>query len=181
MKTKQQKLDMVSDITAKLARAKSLVFTDYQGLTMSKISVLRKELKVQGAEFTVTKNSLLKIALENSQFPVSNSEFLTGPVATLFAYDDEITPIKTLVKSLKDFAKGTVKAGFLGTEYLDQYQLNSLAKLPSKAELQAKVVGTLAAPIIGIVGVLNSNLRGLVITLDQIRQTLAEKQKGGEK
>jgi large subunit ribosomal protein L10 len=97
------------------------------------------------------------------------------PVATLFAFGDEITPIKILTKSLKDTGIGKVKGGVMEGEYLDEYKINKLAQLPSKDELRAKVVGSLGAPLYGIVGVLQANIRNLVYALDQIR-----KSKGGE-
>lgn len=178
MKSKQAKITMVSDISTKLAKSHSVVFADYQGLTMSQLSQLRNKLKDSQAEFSVTKNTLLKLALANAQLATDNLQsdnVFQGPIATLFAYGDEITPIKTLVKALKDFSKGRVKAGFLGTDYLDQYKIISLSQLPSKLELQGQVVGVLAAPLQGIVGVLNANLKGLVYALDQIRI-----QRGGE-
>jgi large subunit ribosomal protein L10 len=174
-KTKIQKQNTVSELTDKVKSAKSLVFADYQGLTMGQLSELRKSLREQKAEFSVTKNTLLKIALREANIKASDEAFLQGPVATLFAYDDEITPIKALVKALKDAQKGKVKAGFLGDNYLDQNRVQALANLPSKLELQAQVVGVLVAPIRGIVTVLNGNLRNLAVVLDQIRQ-----QKGGE-
>jgi large subunit ribosomal protein L10 len=174
-KTRQQKEDIAIKITDKLSRSKSVVFADYQGLTMSEFGALRDQLREVGAEFSVTKNNLLKIALENSKLSTPNSEFLNGPIATLFAYKDEIAPIKVLVKALKDAQKGQIKGGIMEGEYLDQYSVTKLSTLPSKDELRAKVVGSLGAPLYGIVGVLQANLRNLVYALDQIRVA-----KGGE-
>lgn len=175
-KTRQQKQDIVTVLSDKLARAKSIVFADYQGLTMAQLSTLRGRLKEFQAEFSVTKNTLLKLAAENAKLGTGNLQtgnVLEGAVATLFAFDDEITPIKILVKAFGDFTKGKVKGGFLGWEYLDQYRVLALSDLPSKRELQGKMVGVLESPLQGIVGVLNANLRGLAYALDQIRQ-LAE-------
>lgn len=174
-KTRQQKQDIVLTLSDKFARAKSVVFTDYKGLTMAQLSQLRNKLKDTHAEFTITKNSLLDLALTKSDIRYQISEIRNGPTATLFAYDDEITPIKTLVKTLKEATIGKVKAGFLGSEFLDAPRIIALANLPSKADLQSMLVGVLFAPIQGIVGVLSANLRNLVYTLEQIRI-----QKGGE-
>ncbi len=173
-KTRQQKEDIATKITDKLGRSKSVVFADYQGLTMSELSVLRDQLRDLGAEFSITKNNLLKIALKNSQMTI-DEETLSGPVATLFSYEDEIAPIKVLVKALKDANKGKIKGGLMEGEFLDQYSITKLSALPSKDELRAKVVGSLGAPLYGIVGVLQANLRNLVYALDQIRVA-----KGGE-
>jgi large subunit ribosomal protein L10 len=173
-KTKLQKQQIVTDLTDKVSRSNSMVFADYKGMTMSQLSDVRNQLAENSAEFTVTKNNLLKIALKENKTEI-DEKLLEGPVATLFAFGDEITPIKILTKSLKDTGIGKVKGGVMEGEYLDEYKINKLAQLPSKDELRAKVVGSLGAPLYGIVGVLQANIRNLVYALDQIR-----KSKGGE-
>ncbi len=165
-KTRVQKIDAVIKLKEKLERAKALVFADYKGLNMSQLSTLRDQLTEQNAQFIITKNSILKRALPEVE--------MEGPTATLFAYDDQITPIKILVKALKDAAIGSVKSGFLDGEALDSATIIQLSTLPSRNELREKVVGVLVSPLSGIVTVLNANLRGLVYALDQIK-----KSKGG--
>lgn len=166
-KTKQQKKDLVVKLQEKIERSKALVFADYKGLTMKQLSDLRDKLREVNGEFTITKNTLLKRALPTSS--------LEGPTAALFAYDDEISPIKILVKAFKDSGVGKVKLGFLGSEALDEAKILQLSMLPSKNELRGKIVGVLAAPLQGIVSVLQGNLRNLVYALSEI-----QKQKGGE-
>lgn len=166
-KTRVQKEEAVIKLKEKLEKATALVFADYQGLNMSQLSALRDSLREQNAEFSITKNSLLKIAMPQAA--------MEGPTATLFAYDDQITPIKILVKALKDYAIGKVKIGFLDGEIIDSAKIIQLSTLPSKDELRAKVVGVLAAPLTGMVSVLQGNLRNLVYALNQIKL-----QKGGE-
>ncbi len=172
-KTRQQKEETVVQLKDKLSRAKSVVFADYRGLTMKQLSQLRSTLHDAKAEFTITKNTLLSRALLTSDIRLPISE-LDGPTAALFAYDDEISPIKLLVKSLKDAAVGKVKVGFLGGQLLDETQINQLALLPTKDELRGKTVGILVAPIQGMVGVFQANLRNLVYAISEI-----QKQKGG--
>ena len=167
-KTRDQKQQIAQNITEKLARSKSVVFADFKGLTMTELSDLRAKLYESGAEFSVTKNNLVKIGLKDNNLEVDDT-VLAGPTATLFAFDDEINPIKILTKALKDTQKGTIKGGFLNGEYLDQTKVTKLADLPSKDELRAKVVGTIAAPLYGTVNVLQANLRNLVYVLDAIK------------
>lgn len=173
-KTRQQKEESVVKLTEKLGRAKAVVFADYKGLNMKQLSDLRDKLREVQGEFSITKNTLLEHALPGSNFQTPVTD-LTGPTATLFAYDDEISPIKILVKALKDAAIGKVKTGFLGSTSLDEAKILQLATLPSKDELRAKTVGVLAAPLQGMVSVLQGNLRNLVYALSEI-----QKQKGGE-
>lgn len=167
-KTRVQKEEAVVKLQEKLTKAKSLVFADYKGLTMKELSDLRNKLREQNAEFNITKNSLLGFALKDSSLKVQDSTF-EGPIATLFAYDDEISPIKILVKALKDLAKGKVKSGFLGTDSLDEAKILQLSTLPTKDELRGKTVGVLVAPLQGMVSVLQGNLRNLVYALNQIK------------
>ncbi len=184
-KTRLQKKQTITDLKQKLDRAKAVVFADYKGLTMKQLSDLRSKLYDLNAEFTITKNTLLKRALAAMGDSEEGSlAIFDGPTATLFAYGDEISPIKTLAKILKDAGLGKVKAGFLRLqgdalearfEALDEYRVISLSQLPGKDELRGQTVSVLFAPLQGIVGVLNGNLRNLVYALNQIKL-----QKGGE-
>lgn len=176
-KTRQQKEETVQILSDKLTKANSLVFADYKGLTMSQLQELRSKLREHSAEFSITKNSLLSLALQNVHYDLP-SEIVDGPTATLFSFGDEITPIKITVKAFKEFQKGEVRGGFLGMDLLDKFRVISLSNLPTKPELQGQIVGVLVAPLHGIVGVLNANLRNLVYAVDQIRQQA--EQKGGE-
>ncbi len=173
-KTKQQKYDAVSVLSDKLSRSRSVVLADYQGLTMAQLTEIRQKLLDLDSEFTVTKNNLLKISLKNSGYVVDDST-LTGATATLMAFDDEISPIKTLTKAIKEFQMGSIKIGYLNKDLLTQQQVQKLADLPSKDELRAKLVGSLGYPLYGIVNVMQANIRNLVYVLDQVRSS-----KGGE-
>ncbi len=173
-KTRVQKQEDVQKLTEKIGKAKAVVFTDYKGMTMSQLSDLRNRLRDISSEFSVTKNTILQRSVENSKLKADDSLF-KGPIATLFAYDDEITPIKTLVKALKEFEIGQIKGGFLGEGSLTAQQITQLSSLPGKDELRGQVVGVLAAPLKGIMTVLSGNLRGLAVVINEIRKT-----KGGE-
>ncbi len=172
-KTRTQKIEQVVKLQEKLDRAKALVFADYKGLSMKQLSDLRDKLREQNAEFTITKNTLLDRALQTTDYRLPATD-LKGPIATLFAYDDQITPIKILVKSLKDAIIGKVKFGFLGKEALDEAKIIQLSILPTKDELRGKMVGVLVAPLQGMVSVLQGNLRNLVYALSEL-----QKQRGG--
>lgn len=172
MKTRTQKEKEVLNLSEKLGKAKAVVFADFKGMNMKQLSDLRDILRDQDAEFLVTKNTLLHHSLPTSyQLPTT---VLEGPTATLFAYDDEISPIKTLVRALKENGIGKIKAGFLGADSLDDKRVAQLAMLPTKDELRAKTVGVLVAPLQGMVGVLQGNLRNLVYALAEY-----QKQRGG--
>ena len=162
------KVDAVARLTQQMQDAKAVVFTDYRGLSVSQMEVLRGELAKHDAALEVTKNTLMNIAAKQAGKEVQ-TEVLDGPTATLFAYGDEVAPLKALVYFAKENELPTVKAGFLGAMSLTAAQVNSLAALPSREVLIAQTVGTIKAPLSGLVNVLQGNARGLVYALAAIR------------
>ena len=166
-KTRAQKEQAVVNLQEKLSKAKAIFFADYKGLTMNQLSDLRRKLRDLNAEFTIAKNALIKRALPTLNLKLPDT-ILEGPTAALFAYDDEISPIKILVKVLKDTSLGKVKSGFLGLDLLDEAKIQQLATLPTKDELRGQTVGVLVAPLQGMLSVLQGNLRNLVYALSEI-------------
>ena len=167
----QRNIKDLQDLKDKVAKAKTIVFTDYRGLTVKQFTELRQKVQENGGDIKVIKNTLLKIGLKNlshnSQLITDN---LTGPTATLFAYEDEILPLKTLYEFSKKNELPKIKLGFFGDRLLSQEEVTAMAQLPSKDVLQAKLVNILHAPIAGFVYALKANLTGLVRALDQVRQ-----------
>lgn len=164
----QQKVENVAHLTEQMQKAKAVVFTDYRGLSVAQLDALRTELDKHDATLEITKNSLMNIAAKQADKEVA-ADVLEGPTATLFAFGDEVAPLKALVDFAKEAELPTVKAGFLGSMTLSAAQVSSLAALPSRDVLIAKTVGTIKAPLSGLVNVLQGNARGLVYALAAIR------------
>ena len=136
---------------------------------MPQIQSLRTKLKESGAEFTIAKNTLVKRSLTDAGYSGIKDEDFQGSMGTLFCFEDEIAPIKTIVTFKKENELPEIKFGFFDKTFISDLELTKLATLPSKPELYAKVVGSLSSPLYGIVGVLQANLRNFVYVLDQIR------------
>jgi large subunit ribosomal protein L10 len=164
MPSKQNVSDL-SEIKQRKDKAKSVVFVHYRGLTSNNINELRRKIKEAGGELLIFKNTLLRIAFENQDL----SQSLTGPTAAIFAYEDEVAPLKIVA----DFAKTTqlpeLTAAYLDEKFLSAEAVKQLAKLPGKLELRAKVIGTMAAPLYGLVNVLQGNIRKIVYTISAIK------------
>jgi large subunit ribosomal protein L10 len=159
----------LTDLKEKVGRAKSMVMTDYRGLTMTKLQELRATLGVS-AEFTVAKNTILAKALNEAGVSSVTPDTFAGPTAVLFAYEDEVGPLKVLTKfSGASNELPRIKGGILDGSILSGDKVKALSKLPSKDQLRGQVVGTLAAPLSGLVSVLNGNIRNLVYALEQVR------------
>lgn len=162
------KQSTIQSLAEKIAKAKTLAFADYRGLTVNQISQLRNKVKEVGGEVLVTKNTLIKRALKLNNYPEINEEELAGPTAAIFAYEDEVSPIRTVAESAKTLGVPKFKFGFFQKDLLSNSSLDALAKIPSRNQLQANLVGALSSPIYGIVSVLQANIQNLVSVLDQL-------------
>ena len=163
----QVKFAKVDELKDKLSRAKSVVLTDYRGLSVAQIEELRQKVESVGAEFQITKNTLLSRSLGEKQ---ATAEALEGPTATLFAFADEVAPLKALEDFIKANGLPNVKLGFLGNNILSANQVSELAKLPSREVLLGQLVGSLKSNQFGLVAVLSGTYRQLVYVLTAVTQ-----------
>src|SRR5579872_1712733 len=109
----------VATLSEKIQKAKTLAFADYRGLTVNQISDIRNKVKEAGGEVLVTKNTLMKRALKSNDYPAFEDENLKGPTATVFAYEDEIAPIKVIADANKATGIPSFKFGFFNKDLLD--------------------------------------------------------------
>jgi large subunit ribosomal protein L10 len=158
----------VQQLRDRLAAAQNLFLTDYQGLTVDEITKLRSELRKDGSTYSVVKNTLFRIAAGDIAGRLE--EFLAGPTGIVFAGADPVAPAKAL-KTFSDATKKLgIKAAYIDGDVVGAAQVNVLAKLPPKIELIARLVGSLASPLRGLVTVLSGNQSGLVRVLTAIRE-----------
>lgn len=160
---------ILDDLAEKVSRAKSVVFTRFEKLNVSENENLRRRLKAEGSEYCVAKKTLLSMTFKKSH-PDVELPGLEGKVAAVFGFKDEVAP----AKMVDEFRKGLEEekifflGGILENRFISAAEVESLAKLPSKKELYAKLVGSMNAPVSGFVNVLAGNLRGLVVALKAI-------------
>ena len=164
----QRKIDAVTELTSKVGKAKSIVLADYRGLKHKQLEELRRTLKKTDAEFSVTKNRLFAKALGAKAKSIEG--YLKQSTAALFAYADEVAPLKELLKFFKTAGAGTTKGGLLGDKVLAEADIATLASLPPRQVLLAKLVGQLNAPIQGLHYALNWNMNKLVWALNGIKE-----------
>ncbi|MBT4277304.1 50S ribosomal protein L10 [Candidatus Falkowbacteria bacterium] len=169
-KTKQQKKEMLESLIKKLEDSKAAVFAGFQGLTVNETETLRKTCRENNLEYLVAKKTLLKIALEKSGLKAEDKEIFSNEVAVVLSYADEVTAAKIVAKFAKDHEVVTLKGGILESKIIDLNMVKKLVSIPSKEELLAKLVGSINAPVSGFVTVLKGNLRGLVQTLNAIKE-----------
>jgi large subunit ribosomal protein L10 len=159
----------VQQLRDRLAASQNLFLTDFQGLTVEEITKLRGELRKDGSTYAVVKNTLFKIAA-GEDISKQLDAFLAGPTGIVFAGADPVAPAKAIKQFADDSKKLGIKAAIVDGKFVDAAQVNVLATLPSKTELIARLVGSLASPLRGLVTVLSGNQSGLVRVLNQIRE-----------
>jgi large subunit ribosomal protein L10 len=169
MLNRKQKEEIIKDLSDKIKSSKSVVVSDFKGLSVKDLTNLRKELRENGVDFKVTKKTLIKIALKDAGIEM-DVKSIDGQIALAMSQVDEVAAPKIIAKMAKTNENLKIKGGLLGSEILSEEQMMALAKLPSKEELLAKLVGTINAPVSGFVNVLAGNIRGLVNALNAIAQ-----------
>lgn len=163
----QKKIDAVTTLTEKVNRAKVMVLADYRGLKHKQLEELRRALKKTNGEFMIAKNRLVLRALGDRAD--SMREPLNSETAILFAYEDEVAPLKEMLKFFKAAGLGKTKAGLMGTTVMSDADVTKLATLPSRDALLGKLVRQLNAPIQSLHYALQWNMNKLVWALNAVK------------
>ena len=170
--SKEARIELSSVIKEKIQDAKSVVFVKFSGLTVAEDTELRREFRKKDVEYKVYKNTLIRKAFESLGITDFNDD-LNGPTAVAFGAD-ETGAAKVIVDAAKKYQdKVTVKSAFVDGARVDENGVKTLAAMPSREELIAKMLGSMQAPIANFVGVLSAMPRGLVVALNAIAEQKA--------
>ncbi len=167
MATKAFKQDKIEMLKEKASKAKVAVVTEYKGYSVEEITNLRRALQKENSDYTVTKNTLAKIAFKGTDFEILESA-MSGATAIAFGYEDQVSPAKVLSKFIKESKKGEILAAALDGKLLSAEEAKQLANLPSKEELYAKMLGCINSPATGIAGCVNGVMSALVRAIDAV-------------
>lgn len=165
---RQKKIEIVTKLNEKIAKAKAIVFTNYQGLTHKQLEGLKKTIKPLNAEYVVAKNSLVLRALEENKIKVDDLKQFEGPTGTLLIYEDFVGPLKELAKLVKELGIPSVKFGVMEDKNLTGEQVMKLSTLPTRETLLTQIAVGLKSPISGLHRALNWNLQKFVMTLSAV-------------
>lgn len=167
--TRQEKAQVIEEVTAKVSSAQSIVIAQYRGLDVASVTVLRKSAREQGVYLRVLKNTLVRRAIADSSF-AELSDQLVGPLMYAIS-EDPVAGAKVLAQFAKENDKLVIQGGALPNSLLDQAGVKALATMPSREELLSKLMGTMQAPITQFVRTLNEVptkfVRGLAAVRDQ--------------
>lgn len=165
--TKAKKHELVDEVSQLLRTSKLTVVTKYQGTTVKALQALRRQAQNDGTLVKVIKNRLVIKAIEQSdKLKDVDTGVFEGMLLYAFNSDDEVAP----AQAISGFAKTNPSLVFVGAitedgKFIDAKDVQALADLPSKDQLRAMLVGTIAAPLSGFVNVLAGNVRGVLNVL----------------
>jgi large subunit ribosomal protein L10 len=173
--TKEQKAEVVKDITSRLEKATGLYLTNFTGMTVEQANNLRKEFYKTGVDYVVVKNTLLKRALNEVGGYSGLDPYLVQQTGLVVSYDDPVQPARVIEKFQKTNAdKPAIKACVIEKQVFDGSRLSEVAALPTRNDLIANILGSISAPAQGIAGAINAVIRDVVSVVDAIEKKKAE-------
>jgi large subunit ribosomal protein L10 len=163
----EQKQAMVSDVSARLAKAQALIVAEYRGLDVEHITQLRAKARKSGLYLRVLKNTLARRAVQGTPFE-KLSDQLSGPLMYGIAADP-VAGAKVMSEFAKDNERFVIRAGAMPNALMSAKDIKALALLPSREELLAKLMGTMLAPVAKLVRTMNEVPGKFVRTLAALR------------
>jgi len=158
----KQKEEEVKKLADRMKTAKVILLTDYRGINVLDVTNLRTDLRNVNAEYKVIKNNIIKRALEmNGESGLDDK--LEGPTALIMGDEDYLEASKIIYKFAKANEYYKIKGGIVDGKVMTAEEIITLAKLPSRQELLAKLAGSLLG-----------NITKLAVALDQVKATKAE-------
>ena len=174
VESKEKKAKIINDLQEEFARSSILILTDYRGLTNAQMTDLRRRLQGSGSEYKVVKNTLARFAAERAGMGELVSRF-KDPIAIAFGYEEIMGPAKILAGYV-DESQGilSIKGGFYDDKVLTPEEVLTLATLPPREILLARVVGQMQSPISALLSCLNAPIRDFIGVLQSRINQLEE-------
>ncbi len=166
---RDEKERIVAEIKQDLEMSDSVIVTDYKGLDVETITNLRSNIKKVGGRYRVIKNALLRRAIQDTD-AASIDPLLVGPTAIATMKGDVVSLAKALVEFSKDNENLKLKGGILAGRPISPDDIKNIASLPGREVLIGRMMGTLNAPMAGLVGVLIALIQRFVFVLRAIEQ-----------
>jgi len=154
----------VDALAEQLRGSTAVIVTDYRGLKVGELQDLRKRLRPKGVEYHVVKNSLFTRAAEKTERG-GLASLLAGPTAVGLSSGDEVDLAKAFVDETRTLKALKILGAFVGGQTMTPNDVQSLARLPSRAYLQGQIVGSLQAPLAQLTGLFQAPAQNLIYVL----------------
>lgn len=151
----EKKQEVIKEIRDKIERAKSVVLVDARGLTVEQDTALRKNLREAGIDYKVYKNSMVNFAVEGTTSE-GLKEYLAGPTAVAFSYEDGTLSASLINKQLKAMPKLEFKAGVIDGVLYNADGVKAVADIPPREVLLSRLLGSFKSPMSSFARVVNA-------------------------
>jgi large subunit ribosomal protein L10 len=168
----EAKQETVAELRQVLAGSRTLIVSEYRGLTVKEIAEVRRALRKSDVAYRIVKNRLVKIAAQETIGEALNP-LLIGPTAIAFG-DDETATAKAVIDATRPYKVVRITGGVLGDRAIDAESVTRLANLPSREVLLGRLAGGMVSPVSTLAGLLGANLRNLGSALAQVRDQKAQ-------
>ncbi len=162
--TRERKQKIIEDLKEKIDKQKTIVFVAIEGIKADQLFALREKLKAVDCLLTIAKKTLLGKIFEEKKFDFDVKK-LEGQVGLIFGFKDKIVPAKIAYKFRLENKDLKILGGLFENKFREAEEVITLAKIPSKEELLAEVIGSISNPISGFINVLQNNIKGLIYVL----------------
>jgi large subunit ribosomal protein L10 len=168
----EAKRETVAELREALSSSRTLIVSEYRGLSVKELAEIRRALRKQDVTYRVVKNRLMRIAAQDT-VGEALGPLLVGPTAIAFGTDESSTA-KAVIDATRPYKLVTITGGVLGDRSISADAVRSLASLPSREVLLAKLAGGMQAPVATLAGLLAANIRNLGYALSQVRDQKAQ-------
>jgi large subunit ribosomal protein L10 len=168
----EAKRESVAELREVLSTSRTLIVSEYRGLTVKEIAEIRRALYKQDVTYRIVKNRLMRIAAQDT-VGEALSPLLVGPTAIAFG-NDESSTARAVIDATRPYRVVTITGAVLGDRAISADAVRSLASLPSREVLLAKLAGGMQAPVATLAGLLAANIRNLGYALSQVRDQKAQ-------
>ena len=168
----EAKRETVAELREALASSRTLIVSEYRGLSVKELAEIRRALRKQDVTYRIVKNRLMRIAAQDT-VGEALGPLLVGPTAIAFG-EDESTTAKAVLDATRPYKIVTITGAVLGNRSITADAVRTLASLPSREVLLARLAGGMQAPMATLAGLLSANIRNLGYALSQVRDQKAQ-------
>lgn len=165
---KKQKTKTIEDLRKMFSQQKAVILIGITGLKVKDFFQLRNKIKLIDGKLRVAKKTLMKIVFKENKLEFEEDKF-KEEVALVFGFQDEILLAKTVEQFAQNNQKLKILGGYFNNNFIEGKEVITLAQLPTKNELMARLVGSLNTPISNFVSVLGGNIKGLITVLTRVK------------